>query len=67
MSNNLTTAEYLLKQLTNALDNAFISTWQSTHAWQAQLDEAKNYLYERENAEEIKSTLKSLGKDVKHD
>lgn len=27
-----TEAEYLLKELISALDNAFISSWQSTHA-----------------------------------
>jgi hypothetical protein len=40
----MTNAEYLLQQLVEALDNAFISTWQSTHAWQKQLDEAREFL-----------------------
>jgi len=34
----------LLKELVQALDNAFISTWQSTHAWQKQLDAARDYV-----------------------
>lgn len=34
----------LLSGLAGALDNAFISTWQSTAGWQRQLDEAKEYL-----------------------
>ena len=29
----LTEAEQLLKNLTEALDGAFISSWQSTHTW----------------------------------
>lgn len=37
-------AEYLLSELVKALDNAFISSWQSTHAWQVQLDDAREYL-----------------------
>lgn len=37
-------AEYLLSELVKALDNAFISTWQSTAAWQKQLDEAREFL-----------------------
>lgn len=45
---NLTAAEMLLRDLVNALDNAFISTWQSTHAWQQELDAAREYLEERE-------------------
>lgn len=35
---------HLLRQLVNALDGAFISTWQTTAAWQKQLDEAREYL-----------------------
>ena len=35
-----------LEDLVKALDNAFISTWQSTHAWQKQLDAAKEFLKE---------------------
>ena len=34
----------LLKDLADALNNAFISTWQSTDAWQKQLDAANTYL-----------------------
>jgi hypothetical protein len=34
----------LLKNLVKALDNAFISTWQSTAAWQKQLDAAREYV-----------------------
>lgn len=37
-------ADYLLAELVKALDNAFISTWQSTAAWQKQLDEAREFL-----------------------
>lgn len=34
----------LLDDLVTALENAFISSWQTTHAWQAQLDSARAYL-----------------------
>lgn len=34
----------LLADLVEALDNAFISSWQSTAAWQEQLDAAREYL-----------------------
>lgn len=34
----------LLKGLAEALDNAFISSWQSTAAWQKQLDAAREYI-----------------------
>lgn len=43
-------AEYLLSELVKALDGAFISTWQSTHAWQKQLDEAREYLKQQEES-----------------
>lgn len=33
-----------LQALVIALDSAFISTWQSTAAWQKQLDAAREYL-----------------------
>lgn len=33
-----------LLSLVDALDGAFISTWQSTAAWQQQLDRARDYL-----------------------
>ena len=54
---NLTDAERLLKELTEALDNAFISSWQSTHAWQFQLDEAKEYFYRKELRQGIENSL----------
>jgi hypothetical protein len=34
----------LLADLVKALDNAFISTWQSTAAWDKQLDAARKYV-----------------------
>lgn len=37
-----------LRELVDALDKAFISTWQSTAAWQVQLDAAKAWLDQRE-------------------
>ena len=40
----MSSAEYLLRELVKALDEAFISTWQSTAAWQKQLDEARAFL-----------------------
>lgn len=45
----MTEAEQLLKDLAEALDNAFISTWQTTAAWQKQLDAALFYLEGKEN------------------
>lgn len=45
----MTEAEHLLKDLVYALDNAFISTWQSTSAWSNQLEEAIEYLDKLEN------------------
>lgn len=33
-----------LASLVEALDGAFISSWQSTAAWQTQLDEARDFL-----------------------
>lgn len=39
----------LLRNLVNALDNAFISSWQSTHAWQKELDLAREHLKDTEN------------------
>jgi len=36
-----------LRALTTALNGAFISSWQSTHAWQEQLDAAKEFLKEQ--------------------
>jgi hypothetical protein len=40
----MTDAREFLKALVDALDNAFISTWQSTAAWQKQLDAARDFL-----------------------
>jgi len=37
-----------LRELVKALDGAFISSWQSTHAWQQQLDAARQWLAQRE-------------------
>jgi len=34
----------LLRNLVKALDEAFISSWQSTHYWTKELDEAREYL-----------------------
>ena len=34
----------LLKDLVEALESAFISSWQSTAAWQKQLQTAREYL-----------------------
>lgn len=48
----MTVAEQLLKELVWALDNAFISTWQSTHHWGEQLEAAREYL---ENINERRS------------
>lgn len=45
-------AFYLLEDLVKALDNAFISTWQSTHYWQKELNEAKEFLTEYKMQEE---------------
>ena len=42
----MTQAEQLLYDLSHAVDNAFISTWQTTDAWQSQLDAALEYLNE---------------------
>lgn len=33
-----------LRALVGAMDNAFISSWQSTHAWAKELEEAKAFL-----------------------
>lgn len=41
------TAAAYLHDLCEALNNAFISTWKSTHAWQKQLDAANEYLREK--------------------
>lgn len=34
----------LLKNLVDALDSAFISTWQTTADWDKQLNEAREYV-----------------------
>lgn len=34
----------LLRDLVKALEGAFISSWQSTHAWQKELDAAREWL-----------------------
>ena len=44
----MTDAEELLVDLARALDNAFISTWQSTAAWQKELNAALEYIKEKE-------------------
>ncbi|MBO9679519.1 MAG: hypothetical protein J7556_14855 [Acidovorax sp.] len=38
----------LLRALVDALDNAFISSWQSTAAWQKQLDAARDWLNDKD-------------------
>ena len=38
----------LLQELVEALDRAFISSWQSTAAWQSQLDAGRAYLENKE-------------------
>ena len=42
----------LLDDLVKALDNAFIGSWQSTAAWQKQLDAAREYLDELKKGSE---------------
>ena len=37
----------LLRALVDALDSAFISSWQSTAAWDAPLENAREYLREQ--------------------
>ena len=37
-----------LRDLVNALEGAFISSWQSTHAWQQQLNAARDWLEQRD-------------------
>lgn len=38
-----------LRALVDALDNTFISSWQSTAGWQKELDAAREYLREQDN------------------
>jgi hypothetical protein len=40
-----------LRELVSALDGAFISSWQSTAAWQTQLDAAREWLESRKDQE----------------
>ena len=40
----LTDAPLYLSNLVNALDNAFISSWQTTAHWDKELNEARDYL-----------------------
>lgn len=40
----------LLLALVKAMDNAFISSWQSTAGWQKELDEAKEFINRTEEA-----------------
>lgn len=37
-----------LRELVKALDDAFISSWQSTAAWQKELDSARAWLNQRD-------------------
>ena len=50
----MSVAEQLLQDLVCALDGAFISTWQSTHEWQSQLDAAREYLREQDKKDQSK-------------
>lgn len=43
-----------LRALVTALDGAFISLWQSTHAWQTELDAAREYLEALDTMEQSK-------------
>ena len=43
MANDHATRQYL-KSLVEALENAYISSWHSTSAWQKELDDARKYL-----------------------
>lgn len=45
-------AENLLRDLVEALDGAFISSWQSTAGWQSQLDAARDWLSVRPDPKE---------------
>ena len=50
---------YALRELVSALDNAFISTWQSTADWQKELDYAKETLRQFDEQEERENGSKS--------
>jgi len=54
----MTEAESLLKALAEALDGAFISSWQSTAAWQKELEAALYYLQKKQ----IKMDILELAK-----
>jgi len=43
----------LLEDLVEALDGAFISSWQSTAAWRKQLDAAREYVNRMKEAEHV--------------
>lgn len=45
-------SERLLRDLVMALDDAFISTWQSTEAWQDELDAAREHIEKIDSAKE---------------
>jgi hypothetical protein len=45
-------AENLFRNLVEALDGAFISSWQSTAGWQSQLDAARDWLSARPDPKE---------------
>jgi len=42
-----------LKSLVEALESAFISSWQSTAAWQKQLDEAREFIDLKTDVEKL--------------
>ena len=44
--------ERLLRDLVTALETAFISTWQSTEAWQDELDAAREHIEKIDSAKE---------------
>jgi hypothetical protein len=44
----MTDADELLKNLVEALEGAFISSWQSTAAWQKELEAAREYLNKKD-------------------
>jgi hypothetical protein len=46
MSDGEKNARAYLQELVTALDGAFVSSWQTTAAWQTQLDAARQYLHD---------------------
>ena len=42
-----------LKALVEALDKAFISSWQSTAGWQKELDEARQFVELKQDVEKM--------------